>query len=227
MLRSRCVSFLYPQLILADNILTEIPYMQVAPLKQLRTLDLSHNLIKFVVEPAYVPSPSSRGGGASGGFGRGAGGTGDFGSNSGSAGSSEEINSGGGSNSVEVYQSTTTTERPTPKPIIGVKLTLDVLHLEYNLIEILATESFQYFDIVNVTFLDGNPLRELRSEAFRTSRMRELYIRFCDLHTVSPLAFEGLGTTLQILDMTGNNITTLPEHLFKNFDVFRYVLSII
>lgn len=220
------VSFINPQLILADNILTEIPYMQVAPLKQLRTLDLSHNLIKFVVEPAYVPSPSGRGGGASGGFGRGAGGTGDFGGNSGSAGSSEEINSGGGSSSVEVYQSTTTTTtaRPTPKPIIGVKLTLDVLHLEYNLIEILSTESFQYFDIVNVTFLDGNPLRELRNEAFRPSRMRELYIRFCELHTVSPLAFEGLGTTLQILDLTGNNITTLPEHLFKNFDVFRHVL---
>lgn len=197
--------------------------MQVAPLKQLRTLDLSHNLIKFVVEPAYVPSPSSRGGGASGGFGRGAGSAGDFG-NSGSDGSSEEINSGGGSSSVEVESTTTTTTpRPTPKPIIGVKLTLDVLHLEYNLIEILATESFQYFDIVNVTFLDGNPLRELRSEAFRPSRMRELYIRYCDLHTVSPVAFEGLGTTLQILDLTGNNITTLPEHLFKNFDVFRYV----
>lgn len=218
--------FLSSQLILADNILTEIPYMQVAPLKQLRTLDLSHNLIKFVVEPAYIPSPSSRGGGASGGFGRGAGAIGDFGINSGNAGSSEENNSGGGdSSSVDVYQpsTTTTTARPTPKPIVGVKLTLDILHLEYNLIEILPTESFQYFDIVNVTFLDGNPLRELRNEAFRPSRMRELYIRFCDLHTVSPLAFEGLGTTLQILDLTGNNITTLPEHLFKNFDVFRYV----
>lgn len=38
------------------------------------------------------------------------------------------------------------------------------------------------------------------------------------------MAFEGLGNSLQILDLSANNITSLPDNLFDNFDVFRFVL---
>ena len=43
----------------------------------------------------------------------------------------------------------------------NVKMTLDNLHLEYNIIDILTPGSFQYFDIVNRTFFDGNPLKTI------------------------------------------------------------------
>lgn len=110
---------------------------------------------------------------------------------------------------------------PTLKPMPIIKLTLDALHLEYNLLETLPTASFKNFDIVNVTFLDGNPLIGLGDEAFRPTKIRELYIRFCNLHYVSPLAFEGLGTSLQILDMSGNNISDLSENIFHTLDILR------
>ena len=40
----------------------------------------------------------------------------------------------------------------------SVKLALDVLHLEFNKIEMIPPASFQYFTTVNQTFLDYNPL---------------------------------------------------------------------
>lgn len=85
----------------------------------------------------------------------------------------------------------------------------------------MPTGSFVNFDVVNVTYLDGNPLKQIADEAFRPTKMRELYIRFCSLNFVSPLAFEGLGATLQILDLSGNNISSLADTTFHKFDVFR------
>ncbi|KAJ6640078.1 Chaoptin, partial [Pseudolycoriella hygida] len=108
-----------------------------------------------------------------------------------------------------------------PEPRAVLKLTLDALHLEYNLIDMIKTGSFQRFDVVNQTFLDGNPLTHLGDEAFRPTKIRELYIRHCSLEHVSPLAFEGLGGSLQILDLSANNISSLPDSVFDNFDVFR------
>lgn len=146
---------------LSDNILSGIPYIATASLKQLRTLDLSHNLIQEL-----LPNVNFE-----------------------------------------------------PKAV--VKLTLDALHLEYNLIETIPTGSFQHFDIINQTFLDGNPITVLGEEAFRPAKIKELYIRHCSVHYVSPLAFEGLGNSLQLLDLSANNITSLPDSVFDNFDVFR------
>lgn len=109
----------------------------------------------------------------------------------------------------------------TNEPKSMVSLTLDTLHLEYNFVDILPTASFQNFNTINKTFLDGNPITVLGEEAFRPAKIRELYIRHCKLHFVSPIAFEGLGSTLEILDLSGNNITSLPENIFNNFDTFR------
>lgn len=39
--------------------------------------------------------------------------------------------------------------------------------------------------------------------------------------TISPLAFGGLENTLHILDLSGNNITNLPEKLLTSFDFLK------
>ncbi|GAB0092362.1 hypothetical protein DMENIID0001_073520 [Sergentomyia squamirostris] len=97
----------------------------------------------------------------------------------------------------------------------GIRLSLDILHLEYNTVEILQTGSFQYFDIINQTFLDGNPLKFINDDAFRQAKIRELYLRHCQLDFISPSAFGGLENTLQVLDMSGNNLSSIPEILFQ------------
>lgn len=146
--------------------LYEIPYMAISPLRSLRILDLSHNLIKFITQEDTI------------------------------------------------YET-----KPT------LRLTLDTLHLEFNAIETIPTSAFSNFDVVNVTFLDGNPLNYLEDEAFKPAKIRELYIRHCGVSFVAPNTFQGMGTTLQILDLSGNNITALPENLLRNFDDFRYVFN--
>lgn len=99
------------------------------------------------------------------------------------------------------------------------KLTLDTVHLEFNRIENIPTASFVHFDVVNVTYLDGNPIKFLGDEAFRAARIRELYIRRCGLSFISPTSFEGMGNSLQILDISGNNVTDIP--ILKGFDDFK------
>lgn len=42
--------------------------------------------------------------------------------------------------------------------IKGIQMSLDVLRLDYNQIEILASSDFQHFYKVNRTYLNGNPL---------------------------------------------------------------------
>lgn len=43
----------------------------------------------------------------------------------------------------------------------------------------------------------------------------------CHLAQISPAAFGGLEGYLQILDLSGNNLTALPHNLFSNFDNLR------
>lgn len=182
------------RLLLADNILTEIPYVPIAPLKQLRFLDLSHNLIGHIVEPAFGGSNAD--------------------------GTADNSSSG----STAATANVATVPSPSAKAQMNlppVHLTLDTLHLDYNRIKVLPTNGFQNFDEVNMTYLDGNPLVQIADEAFRPTKIRELYIRYCSLSVVSPLAFEGLGPTLQVLDLSGNSIGNLSENTFHNFDVFR------
>lgn len=97
------------------------------------------------------------------------------------------------------------------------KLTLDTLHLEFNRIEEIPTASFSFFDVVNITYLDGNPLKELGEGAFESARIRELYMRYCGLSVISPASFDGLGKTLQVLDISGNNLTALSKEFLKGF----------
>lgn len=144
---------------LSNNALTEVPYLAVSPLKSLRVLDLSNNVVK----------------------------------------------------SVRTDNSST----------MPVKLILDILHLEFNHITEMPTASFANFDVVNMTYLDGNPLRMLGERAFESARIRELYIRQCGLSVISPASFDGMGKTLQVLDLSGNNLTALPMNIFNGFPEFR------
>ncbi|XP_011212502.1 chaoptin isoform X1 [Bactrocera dorsalis] len=105
----------------------------------------------------------------------------------------------------------------------ATKLNLDNLHLEYNNIDMLPPNSFKNFDIVNRTFFDGNPIHTLREDAFKPAKIREIYMRYCGLTNVSPLAFDSLVNSLQILDLSGNNLTHLHHKLFNNFDVLRVI----
>uniref|UniRef100_A0A1Q3FSG3 Putative conserved secreted protein n=1 Tax=Culex tarsalis TaxID=7177 RepID=A0A1Q3FSG3_CULTA len=106
---------------------------------------------------------------------------------------------------------------------VSYKLTLDVLQLQYNSIETIPSVSFEYFDTINSTFLDGNPINHIEDNAFRQAKIRELYIRHCGLDFISPEAFAGLESSLQILDLSGNNLTHLADNLFKGFDYLRFL----
>lgn len=57
--------------------------------------------------------------------------------------------------------------------------------------------------------------------AFRDSRIRELYFSDCDLMQVSSAEFAGLESSLELLDLSGNNITTLPSPIFQEYDFLR------
>jgi len=46
-------------------------------------------------------------------------------------------------------------------------------------------------------------------------------MRYCGLTNISPVAFDSLVNSLQILDLSGNNLTKLHHKLFNNFDVLR------
>ncbi|KRT80569.1 hypothetical protein AMK59_7610 [Oryctes borbonicus] len=100
-------------------------------------------------------------------------------------------------------------------------LSLDTLKLEHNQLTVIETASFQYFDVLNRTYLDGNPLLEIQENAFMNALIKELYIRKCGLTHISPLAFGGLENSLQLLDLSGNNITSLFEETFHRFSVIR------
>jgi Leucine-rich repeat (LRR) protein len=51
--------------------------------------------------------------------------------------------------------------------------------------------------------------------------MRELYLRSCGLREISPLAFSGLENYLEVLDLSGNQITQLPDELFHRLELLK------
>lgn len=51
--------------------------------------------------------------------------------------------------------------------------------------------------------------------------MRELYLRHCGLTSVAPASFSGLENYLETLDLSGNNISLLPQDIFHHFDMLR------
>lgn len=102
------------------------------------------------------------------------------------------------------------------------RLTLDSLNLSYNELETLPAASFTLIDTANMTLLDGNPLTLIEDNAFRSAKIRELYVRHCDLDHLEPEAFSGLENYLQVLDLSGNNLTEVADNQFRGFENLRY-----
>ncbi|KAG5330446.1 CHAO protein, partial [Acromyrmex charruanus] len=106
----------------------------------------------------------------------------------------------------------------------GIQMSLDVLQLDYNQIETLAFGDFQHFYKVNHTYLRGNPLMTIEEGTFKDSRIRELYLSDCDLLEINSANLAGLESSLELLDVSGNNITMLPNRLFQEFDLLRTLI---
>lgn len=49
---------------------------------------------------------------------------------------------------------------------LNFQLNLDILRLEYNQLKFLESVSFQYFNVLNYTYLDGNPLSRIEVSTF-------------------------------------------------------------
>lgn len=112
---------------------------------------------------------------------------------------------------------------PPAHEINGIKLSLDSLKLDNNVIRILHPSSFKYFNILNSTSLDGNPLYSLREDAFRNAKIRSLSLKDCDITELSPASFAGLENTLQNLDLSENNLTMISKFMLNKLDSLRFL----
>lgn len=64
----------------------------------------------------------------------------------------------------------------------------------------------------------------LKEGTFRDSRIRELYFSDCDLLEINSANLAGLESTLELLDVSGNNITVLSNRLFQDFDFLHTLI---
>ncbi|KAG8233708.1 hypothetical protein J437_LFUL014312 [Ladona fulva] len=204
------------KVILSDNNLARIPYEAVAPLRSLKLLDLSHNRISHlgaqqVQMPSYDPTvPSSVAPAVANSV-----------ADVYPTGSSSVSPSSSSALYPTVSSALQAASTPDAEPLFEGKISLDALHLEYNQIGSLPPDSFRHFDVVNQTFLDGNPIEEIQGNALRDVRIRELSFRDCGITHVAPSALNGLQTFLQALDFGGNNISHLPPNFLNRFDSLR------
>uniref|UniRef100_A0A8D8SNM6 Chaoptin n=2 Tax=Cacopsylla melanoneura TaxID=428564 RepID=A0A8D8SNM6_9HEMI len=111
--------------------------------------------------------------------------------------------------------------RPSELRDVRTRLTLDTLRLDYNRIMFLPGGSFEFYSSVNKTYFNGNPLQNINADAFYNAKIRELYLVDCKLSSIDPAIFSGIEDTLQVLDLTGNNLTSIPAELFEQFHSLR------
>ncbi|XP_047997382.1 chaoptin isoform X2 [Leguminivora glycinivorella] len=107
--------------------------------------------------------------------------------------------------------------------INGVRLSLDVLKLDNNVIKMLYPGSFKNFYVLNQTSLDGNPIYSLREDAFRNAKIRTLSLRDCGITELSPAAFAGLENSLVTLDLAENNLTMISKFMLNKLDALRFL----
>ncbi|CAH2040712.1 unnamed protein product, partial [Iphiclides podalirius] len=103
----------------------------------------------------------------------------------------------------------------------GVTLSLDTLKLDHNLIGTMMPGSFKYFNVLNATSLNGNPIFSLREDAFRNAKIKSLSLRDCSISDLSPASFAGLENSLQSLDLSENNLTMLSKFMLNKLDSLR------
>ncbi|XP_061383908.1 chaoptin isoform X2 [Danaus plexippus] len=112
---------------------------------------------------------------------------------------------------------------PPAHELNGVKLSLDQLNLDQNSIRILMPGSFKYFNVLNTTVLDGNPIYSIREDAFRNAKIKTLSLRDCGVTDLSPASFAGLENTLQSLDLSENNLTMISKFMLNKLDSLRFL----
>ncbi|KAJ8719147.1 hypothetical protein PYW07_016703 [Mythimna separata] len=112
---------------------------------------------------------------------------------------------------------------PPAHDLNGIKLSLDSLKLDNNLIKILYPGSFKYFNVLNSTSLDGNTIYALREDAFRNAKIKTLSLRDCSLSELSPASFAGLENSLQSLDLSENNLTMISKFMLNKLDSLRFL----
>lgn len=64
----------------------------------------------------------------------------------------------------------------------------------------------------------------LQDEVFLNTKIRELYIRYCEITNIQELSFVGLENVLEILDLTGNKIEMLDLNSFTNFNNLKSLI---
>ncbi|KAK6644340.1 hypothetical protein RUM43_000607 [Polyplax serrata] len=102
-------------------------------------------------------------------------------------------------------------------------LSLDTLRLDYNQIEYLPALSFESFPALNRTYLTGNPIAHLEKGTFERSKIREVYMGDCEISELTPDAFTGLESHLEILHVEGNNLRKVPKYFFKEFKLLKWL----
>ncbi|KAJ2947575.1 hypothetical protein O0L34_g17368 [Tuta absoluta] len=105
----------------------------------------------------------------------------------------------------------------------GIRLSLDSLKLDNNVIRMLWPGSFKYFNVLNSTSLDGNPIFALREDAFRNAKIKMLSLRDCGISEISPAAFAGLENSLVSLDLSENNLTMISKAMLNKLDSLRFL----
>lgn len=112
---------------------------------------------------------------------------------------------------------------PPAHELNGIKLSLDTLKLDNNLIRDLLPGSFNYFNVLNSTTLDGNPIYTIREDAFRNAKIKSLSLRDCELVDLSPASFAGLENSLHTLDLSENNLTMISKFMLNKLDSLRFL----
>ncbi|XP_059058531.1 chaoptin [Achroia grisella] len=105
----------------------------------------------------------------------------------------------------------------------SVRLSLDTLKLDNNLINTLLPGSFKYFNVLNTTSLDRNPIYIIREDAFRNAKIKTLSLRDCAIWDLSPASFAGLENSLQSLDLSENNLTMISKFMLNKLDSLRFL----
>ncbi|RVE54580.1 hypothetical protein evm_000701 [Chilo suppressalis] len=110
---------------------------------------------------------------------------------------------------------------PPQHELNGIRLSLDYLKLDNNVIRVLYPSSFKFFNILNTTTLDGNPIYIIREDAFRHAKIKTLSLRDCSITELSPASFAGLENSLQNLDLSENNLTMISKFMLNKLDSLR------
>ncbi|XP_037867501.1 chaoptin isoform X1 [Bombyx mori] len=105
----------------------------------------------------------------------------------------------------------------------GIKLSLDLLKLDNNMIQVLYPGAFKYFNVLNSTTLDRNPIVTIREDAFRNAKIKSLSLRDCSISDLSPAAFAGLENSLISLDLSENNLTMVSKFMLNKLDSLRFL----